>query len=130
MSYYSKLKLYIHSKLSFLETIKINDLSSALFNSLCIDMNNRSRYSQSFVRDSAVLEKYFEIDIELILAGPDKLQNEIKNKFQENYGVTNSINTCLSDLHYVNRELLNGLVRPSFLHEYIEQLHEIIDIDS
>ena len=61
------LKIFDFDKLHLLEN---NDLSSAL----CIDMNNRSRNSQPFGRDIAVLEKYFDIDIELNLAGPDKLK--------------------------------------------------------
>ena len=44
-------ELYISTKLSFLESIKNNSVSSDIFRYLCNNKNKRKRYSKSFVQD-------------------------------------------------------------------------------
>ena len=73
--------LYICSNLSFLESIKNNDLSQFIFNRLCMDLNNTKNKSKSFKKDILLLEQYFCTDIAVILASPSRLKVEIKGTF-------------------------------------------------
>jgi hypothetical protein len=59
-----------------------------------LDKNN----SNSFKKDIIKLENYFNLDISVILAGPLKLNEILKNTFKATDGVPGSIRTCLSNL--------------------------------
>ena len=112
--------LYLGSKLSFLNSIKNNELSSLIFSHLCEsknDMNIRS-HSKSFVQDIRLLEKHFNQNIFAIYESPLNFKKKLKQKFYENNGVTDSINTCLN--HYKSKSfkfLLDGLLKPAFIRE-------------
>ena len=91
-------ELYISSKLSFLNTLKFNQLSYQIFNILCEDLDLTKNNSNSFKKDIIKLEKYFNLDISVILAGSLKLKEILKNTFKASDGVSGSIRTCLSNL--------------------------------
>jgi hypothetical protein len=54
--------------------------------------------SNSFKKDIIKQENYFNLDKSVILAGPLKLQEILKNTFKASDGVTGSNRTCLSNL--------------------------------
>ena len=93
---YNFFDLYISSKLSFLESIKKNELSAQIFDCLCLDLNKVQKNSKSFQVDIKLLEKHFNIDIELIYAGPILLRKSLTDKFKEPNGLKDSILHCLS----------------------------------
>ena len=73
--------LYLKSKLSFLETIKYNELSLGIFNHLCRDLNKMTKNTKSFEKDIFRLQEFFDMDIELLFAGPAKLKYAFKEAF-------------------------------------------------
>jgi hypothetical protein len=91
-------KLYMSSKLSFLNTIKFNQLSYHIFNYICEDLDNVKNNSNSFKKDIVRLEKYFNLDISVIFAGPLKLKKIFTQTFNERDGLSDSIRTCLRNL--------------------------------
>ena len=87
-------KLYIKSKLSFIKSIKYNELSLYIFKSLVQKKNEEfKKKSKSFIKDILSLEKYFKTSIELISETKtlSKLYNSLKDEFQQEDGVTDSI---------------------------------------
>jgi len=121
-------ELYIKSKLSFLNTIKNNELCLGIFNHLCADLNNVKKNSKSFDRDIVRLQDHFNMDIELMFAGPARLKYVFRDAFNEENGLTDSIKLCLSkqnNKHY--KKILNDLIRPQYLQEYFDLMHDIID---
>jgi hypothetical protein len=91
-------ELYISSKLSFLQTLKHNKLSSDIFNLICLETQNTKNNSNSFKKDIKLLEEDFGLDISVILAGPLKLKGLLKNTFYDRDGISDSIRTCLSNI--------------------------------
>ncbi len=69
-------ELYMSSKLSFLNKIKLNKLSYHIFNYLCEYLDNVKNNSNSFKKDIFRLEKYFNLDISVIFADPLKLKKD------------------------------------------------------
>ena len=121
-------ELYIGSKLSFLETIKNNELSYSIFNYLCLDIDNLKKNYNSFQNDILLLKSYFGIEIECILARPLELKKNLKTTFSEVYESTNLIHFYLSNLHIpLFKNKLNELLRPEFLQDYIEQMIFILN---
>ena len=120
--------LYIKAKLSFINSLKYNELSMYIFNTLCDEVNDTPKKSISFKKDILMLRARFSIDIEIILAGASLLKQSLNDTLKESDGLTDSILTCLKNIKCkAYKKILNDLVRPSFLTEYIEQMHEIID---
>jgi hypothetical protein len=106
-------ELYISSKLSFLNTLKFNQLSYHIFNFLCEDLDLTKNNSNSFKKDIIKLENYFNLDISVILAGPLKLKEILKNTFNTRDGESDSIRTCLSNLKDSKlKNLLDILLSP------------------
>jgi hypothetical protein len=62
------------SKLSFLNTLKFNQLSYQIFNHLCEDLKIVKNNSNPFKKDFIRLERYLNLDISVILAGRLKLK--------------------------------------------------------
>jgi hypothetical protein len=107
--------LYIKTKLSFLESIKNNELSSQIFNHLCHDLNNTDTKSKSFQKDIVMLEDYFGIDIELIFAGPERLKKMLNEIFNESDDLKDSIMECLNKINETfYKNLLNNLIYNDF----------------
>ena len=126
LNIYNFHELYISSKLSFLETIKNNELSMRIFDILCRELDRTYKKSQSFSKDILLLQSHFGIDIELIFAGPSILKRSMKLTFKERDGLTDSI-TCLANIKKSPyNEILNNLTKPEFLIEYEIQLKSII----
>jgi hypothetical protein len=104
--------LYIKSKLSFLESIKKNEICSQIFNYLCSDLNNTKKDSKSFQKDVLLLQSHFDIDIELIFAGPSRLRDLLIKDLHTENGLCDSIMLCLNNInkkYYKN--LLDVLIR-------------------
>ena len=88
-------ELYIFSKLSFLNSIKYNEITSSLFNGLCeTKRNNRSK---SFVQNIKVLENRFNLRICDINLECNSLKRLLKNSFEQKDGIIDSINTCFNN---------------------------------
>ena len=81
--------------MSFLNSIKNNELTLDIFNHKCSDLKNHGKNSQSFAKDILLLEKTFNLDIVLIFASPSQLELEMKKTFNERDGLTDSIDSCL-----------------------------------
>jgi hypothetical protein len=106
-------ELYMSSKLSFLNTIKFNQLSYQIFNFLCEDLVNLKNNSNSFKKDIVRLKKYFNLDISVILAGPLKLKKIFSQTFNASDGLSDSIRTCLSNLKDRSlKTLLDNILSP------------------
>ena len=82
LNIYNFHELYISTKLSFLETIKNNELSMQIFDILCRELDRTHKKSQSFSKDILLLQSHFGIDIELIFAGPSILKRSMKMTFK------------------------------------------------
>ena len=108
--------LYLRSKLSFLESIKKNELSSQVFNILCEDLNETLNNSKSFQKDMILLEENFGIDIGLIFCGPIRLRNSLNSTFYESDGLKDSIMFCLNKINNkFYRNILNNLINNNFM---------------
>ncbi len=106
-------ELYLSAKLSFLNTLRFNQLSYQIFNFLCEDLDVTKNNSNSFKKDILKLEKYFNLDISVILAGPLKLKEILKNIFKARDGVSDSIRMCLSNLNDSKlKTLLDNFLSP------------------
>ena len=86
-------KLYIKSKLSFLASIKFNELSYNIYDYLVSQKTTIKKSSKSFLRDFITLEEYFKMDISLIFENKNirKLTHSFKDDFKKEDGVTDSI---------------------------------------
>jgi hypothetical protein len=110
--------LYIKSKLSFLESIKKNEICSQIFNYLCHDLNNTQKNSKSFQKDIIMLQSHFGIDIELIFAGPTRLRDLLNKEIYESDGLCDSIMLCLNNINNkFYKNLLDNLIQTNFLDE-------------
>jgi len=126
--------LYLKSKLSFISTIKHNELSLGIFNYLCENLNNINIKTKSFEKDIVRLEKYLQdnfenMDVGLMFADPDNLKFIFKESFKyEEDGFTDSITYLLSKFKSNRHKiLLNNLIRPEYKQQYFDLMHAIID---
>ena len=88
LNIYNIEELYIsHSKLSFLESIKNNSISSDIFRYLCNNKNKRKRYSKSFVQDIKLLESDFHKEISVIFENPLGYKKLLKKKTANQDGI-------------------------------------------
>ena len=116
--------LYIHSKLSFLKTVKENPLASYIFNEIC--SSKRKRTSKSFFQDIKVLEKRFNSKIGDIYSELDSLRKLLKRSFDLSDGITESINTCLINFKSKKfKNILDNLIKPDFIRED-EEFQELL----
>lgn len=119
--------MYISSKLSFLETIKNNDLSYSIFNYLCQDLDKLKKNSKSFQNDILLLINHFGIEIDCIFARPLGLKTILKATFNEKGENTDFMCFLLNNLNNnLFKNQLNDLLRPEFLQDYIEQMRNIL----
>jgi len=123
--------LYIFSKLSFLNSIKQNEITSHIFSNLCnIKRNNRSK---SFVQDILVLEKRFNSNIRDIYLECKPYKLLLKKSFDLKDGIADSINTCLINFKSKSyKNILNNLIKPKFIQddeEFQELLQYLIITD-
>ena len=73
-------ELYISTKLSFLESIKNNSVSTDIFRYLCNNKNKSKRYSKSFVQDIKLLESNFNKEISVIFENPIVYKKLLKKR--------------------------------------------------
>ena len=75
-----------------------------------------------------MIQKNFNTDIEPLFAGLDRIKEEMKNEaFFEREGFTDSIKFCLKNEKIpIFHNILNGLIRPAFLQEYIQKINIIL----
>ena len=71
-------ELYISIKLSFLESIKNNCISLAIFDYLRVNKSKIKRYSKSFVQDIKVLDSHFNHGISAIFENPLNFKKLLK----------------------------------------------------
>jgi hypothetical protein len=113
---YSFEDLYISSKLSFLNSIKQNKITSNIFSYLC--KTKRNRLSKSFVQDIKVLERRFCLGIDAIYLECVSLRMTLKRSFVLRNGIIDSINTCFSKYKSSTyKNLLDNLIKPDFIRE-------------
>jgi hypothetical protein len=113
---YSFEDLYISSKLSFLNYIKLNKITSNIFSYLCTV--KRNRLSKSFLQDIKVLEKRFCLGIEAIYLEFLSLKTSLKKSFVLRNGIIDSINTCFSNYKSnAYKYLLDNLIKPNIIRE-------------
>jgi hypothetical protein len=113
---YSFNDLYISSKLSFLNSIKHNKITSSIFSYLC--NINRNRFSKSFVQDIKFLEGKLHLGIQRIYLECESLKMTLKNSFNSRDGIIDSINTCLSNFKSSTyNSLLDNLIKPEFIRD-------------
>ncbi len=113
-------KLYIKSKLSFLISIKFNELSSNIFDYLVSQKSSIKKTSKSFLRDIINLEEHFKMDISEIFKNKNiyKFIRSLKDDFKKKDGITDSIRTCLYNFKYNSyRDMLNDLTKPEFIRD-------------
>ena len=116
--------LYIASKLSFLNSIKENEICSHIFSKLILE--NRKKFSKSFIQDIKLLEKRFDLNIEDICFECKSLKSGLKKAFNIHSGITDSINTCLiNHKSKISRDILHDLTKLKFLKED-EEFQELI----
>jgi hypothetical protein len=121
-------ELYICSKLSFLETIKNNEIALKIFNILCAELERTHKKSKSFSKDILLLQNHFDMDIELIFTSPCRLKLSMKETFKERDGLTDSITLCLKNLsNNFYRGLLYNLTRPEYMQTFFDQIKDIIN---
>jgi hypothetical protein len=66
--------------------------------------------------------------VEELLANTSVLIGSLKEPFNGRDGIMKSIMSCLYNItNKIYKKMLNDIIRPDFLTEYIEQMHEIID---
>ena len=116
--------LYIFTKLSFLNSIKQNEISTHIFLSLCnLTRNNRSK---SFIQDILVLEKRFNSNIRDIYLECKSHKLLLKKSLDSRDGIADSINTCLKNFKSnTYKSILNNLIKPKFIKED-EEFQELL----
>jgi hypothetical protein len=113
---YSFEDIYISSKLSFLNSIKQNKITSNIFSYLC--KTKRNRLSKSFIQDIKVLEKRFCLGIDAIYRECVALRMTLKRSFCLRNGIIDSINTCFSMYKSSTyKNFLDNLIKPDFIRE-------------
>ena len=108
--------LYIKSKLSFIKTLKNNEVCSYIFNCLCQSLNSPLKKSISFQKDMLTLQFHFNVDIQTLVNVPQKYIQSLGKSFElRNDGLADSINYCLKNIN--NKfyfKLLNDLIYIKF----------------
>ena len=113
---YSFDDLYISSKLSLLNSVKQNKITSNIFSYLC--KTKRNRLSKSFIQDKKVLERRFCLGIEAIYLECMSLKMTLKRSFILRNGIIDSINTCFFEYKSNSyKSLLDNLIKPDFIRE-------------
>ena len=88
-------ELYLFSKISFLNSIKNNDLSYQIFGWLCSD-SRPNKNSKSFKKDIVLIENKFNMNIDIVFQNVNKFKIEMKKTFDvRGNGICSSILTCL-----------------------------------
>ena len=64
---------------------------------LCLDLDKKLNRSKSFRKDIILLQDHFELDIDIIFAGPLEARKLIIETFKEPNGLKDSILLCLSN---------------------------------
>ena len=121
-------QLYIKSKLSFLNSIKSNELSSMILKSLIEKKNTCKPSSKSFTKDLILLEKHFNLDISVIYDSKmlDKLNLDLKKLFLQKNGLLDSIKICLNFYKIkLYKTMLDNLTKPEFLKDD-EEFQELL----
>ena len=119
-------ELYISTKIAFLDSIKNNCISSAIFDYLCINKSKSKRYSKSFVQDIKVLEGHFDYDISAIFENPSYFKKLIKKQSTVPDGISDSINICLNNYKSKKyKKMLEDLTKPQFIRED-EEFQELL----
>ena len=97
-------ELYLFSKISFLNSIKNNDLSYQIFGWLCSD-SRPNKNSKSFKKDIVLIENKFNMNIDIVFQNVNKFKIEMKKTFDvRGNGICSSILTCL--YNYNNNSFL------------------------
>ena len=92
--------LYMMSKLSFIQTLKNNEVCSYIFKCLCQNLNNPLKKNISFQSDILILQNNFNVDIKLIYDEPLKyIKCLIKSYHLRNDGLADSIMICLGNFN-------------------------------
>ena len=98
--------LYISAKLSFINSIKNNEISQNILNHIIANMNRYSKNSKSFCSDLKLLINFFNLDLNIIIYDPMRLRQTITEECSHiANGISESINICLSNyrnLYYHN----------------------------
>ena len=120
-------QLYLSLKLSFLNSIKCNEISLYIFKNLILNKKRTIKHTNSFKNDIKFLENYLKTEIETIFADPTHFKIKLKHEtFNEENGIVDSITTCF--LNYKNseyRKFLNNIINPYFLKDDINSLTKI-----
>ena len=96
------------------------NISLNIFKSIVNKKNDYKKNSKSFAQDILLLEKYFKISIEDIhdVKILRKLYNPLKDEFEKEDGVTDSIRTCFANYKVKTyRDILDYLTKPDFIRE-------------
>ena len=116
--------LYISSKLSFLNSIKDNEIAKKIFINLC--NSQRNSRSKSFIQDIRSLEKRFDSSIADIYSDSKKCKEILLNKFNDRDGITDSIRHCIANYKNKNYQIiLANLIKPKFIQED-EEFQELL----
>ena len=117
--------LYISTKLSFLDSIKNNCISSDIFNYLCVNKSNSKRYSKSFVQDIKALENPFNYEISAIFENPLSFKKLLKKQTPPD-GILDSIMSCLKNYKSkMYKKILEELTKPQFIKDD-EEFQELL----
>ena len=117
--------LYISTKLSFLDSVKNNCISSDIFNYLCVNKSNSKRYSKSFVQDIKVLENHFNYEISAIFENPLSFKKLLKKRTPPD-GILDSINSCLKNYKSkMYKKILEELTKSQFIKDD-EEFQELL----
>ena len=119
-------ELYISTKLSFLESIKNNSVSTDIFKYLCSSKNKSKRYSKSFVQDVKLLESNFNKEISVIFENPIIYKKLLKKRPTNQDGILDSIYSCLNEYKSnTYKKMLDDLTKPDFIRED-EEFQELL----
>jgi hypothetical protein len=113
-------ELYLKSKLSFISSIKNNELSLYIYSTLLNDTYSHNKNSKSFVKDIISIQKHFNTDT-LSFTNSDNIKsfkNSFSRRFSQEDGLTDTIRMCLSNIKKkFYKNLLNELTKPAFIRE-------------
>jgi hypothetical protein len=118
--------LYGYSKMSFIKSIKNNEISNSIFLHLCDIKDKKNKFSKSFCQDIKLLENRFGISSQEIYSDIDKIITDFKKPEKSIDGITSSIKTCLTNFKSKNYKLmLKNLTKPLFLKDE-DEFQELI----
>ena len=91
-------KLYIFHKLTFIQTLKCNQMCWDILSIINKDPISYKKESRSVMNDLYLLSKSFDTDINNILNNPRLFINKLKNDLNNNgCAIHDSIKTCLEN---------------------------------